>query len=148
MNGVDLTPQNVRREAIFIVGAKMVEAKIAEFFVDEWMEHQIKEGRDPKDFEVSEEKIVSELKGHVAEFQQKNPGVEFWEAVRSLTGLDKEGYMKQRRKTELFHKVFFPDRLPTGPTSPRRRSWPRRLATAVSSSGRTSSEELDRSEDR
>lgn len=115
VNGVELTPQHVRREAIFIVGAKMVEAKIAEFFIEEWMEQQISEGRDPADFEISEQKVIEELQGHVDEFRQKNPGVEFWEAVRSLTGLSKDGYMKQRRKTQLFHKVFFP-----GPAS----KWP------------------------
>lgn len=108
VNGVELAPQDVRREAIFIVGARMVDAKIAEFFVEEWMQHQIDEGRDPEEFEISEDEIVEQLQGQVAEFQQKNPGVEFWEAVRSMTGLSKEGYMVQRRKTELFHKVFFP----------------------------------------
>ena len=115
VNGIELTPRHVRREAIFIVGAKMVEAKIAEFFVEEWMEQQIKDGRDRADFEISEEKVIAQLQGHVDEFRKKNPGVEFWEAVRSLTGLSKDGYMAQQRKTQLFHKVFFP-----GPAS----KWP------------------------
>ena len=29
-------------------------------------------------------------------------------AVRAMTGLDKEGYLQQRRQAELFNKVFFP----------------------------------------
>jgi hypothetical protein len=109
VNGVALTPAQVRREAIYLVGAKMVEARMADFFIDEWKERAIKEdGRKPEEFEISEAVIMKELEGQVLEFQTKNPGVEFWEAVRALTGLTKDGYLQQRRQTELFTKVFFP----------------------------------------
>ncbi|MEM7202348.1 MAG: hypothetical protein AAF628_18905 [Planctomycetota bacterium] len=122
VNGQMLSPQQVRREAIFLVGAKIVEAKIADFFVEEWMERAIADGRDPEDFQVSEEDVNTDLRSRVAEFQEQNPGVEFWEAVRALTGLSREGYMQQTRQTELFNKVFFP-----GPAA----SWPNITKEAI-----------------
>ncbi len=109
VNGRKLPPEQVRREAIYLVGGKLVEAKMADFFIDEWKEKAIKElGRDPKEFTISDEALVKELEGTVKEFQVKNPGIEFWDAVRAMTGLDKEGYLQQRRQAELFNKVFFP----------------------------------------
>ncbi len=124
VNGVTLPPETVRREAIFLVGAKIVDAKIADFFVEEWKERAIEEGRDPAEFEISEEQVMKELQASVAEFLAQNPGVEFWEAVRSLTGLSKDGYMQQRRQTELFNRVFFP-----GPAS----EWPTITKEAIMS---------------
>jgi hypothetical protein len=116
VNGVVITPEHIRREAIFLVGAKLVTAKKADFFVEEWKQRAIEEGRDPKEFEISEEDIKKELEGQVREFQIKYPGTEWWEAVRGLTGLTREGYMQQRRQTEIFDRVFFPgpaDKWPT-----------------------------------
>lgn len=117
VNGVMLAPDQVLREAIFLFGAKLVEAKISDFFIDEWKEKAIKEeGRKPEEFEISEEAIVKELEVNLKEFLIKNPNTDFWEAVRAVTGLDREGYMQQRRSTEVFNKVFFPgpaDKWPT-----------------------------------
>jgi hypothetical protein len=126
VNGKTLTPEHVRREALYLVGAKLVEAKISDFFIDEWKEKAIKDDkRDPKEFEFSEEAIVKELEANVREFQIKNPGTEFWEAVRAMTGLDREGYMQQRRATEVFNKVFFP-----GPAD----KWPQITREAIMAS--------------
>src|SRR5688572_11836461 len=69
VNGVTLAPDQVLREAIYLFGAKLIEAKISDFFIDEWKEKAIKEeGRDPKEFEISEEAIIKELEGAVKEF--------------------------------------------------------------------------------
>jgi hypothetical protein len=43
-----------------------------------------------------------------AEFDSKNPGVDFWEVVRSQYGLSKETFLDQRRESILFDRVFFP----------------------------------------
>ena len=109
VNGTELTPERFQREVVHLVGAQSVKAKIGEFFVQEWRDRQIEEGaRKAGDFVISDEKIVAELRGQVDEFKKKNPGVEFWEAVRALTGMDKDVYMQQRRNTEMFNLVFFP----------------------------------------
>ena len=109
VNGTELTPERFQREVVHLVGAQSVKAKIGEFFVREWKDRQIEEGvRKAGDFVISDEKIVAELQGQVDEFKKKNPGVEFWEAVRALTGMDKDAYMQQRRNTEMFNLVFFP----------------------------------------
>lgn len=130
VNGVELSPAQTRRQVMFLMqaGANLVKSKIADFFIEEWKQRAIEEGRKEEEFEISEEKIVDELAGQVREFQLKNPGVEFWEAVRALTGLTREGYMRQRRQTELFNKVFFP-----GPA----KNWPMitREAIMASASG-------------
>lgn len=125
VNGVELTPQHIRREAIYLVGPKIVEAKISDFFVQEWMENQIEEGRDPEEFGIAEEDVDASLREQVREFREKNPGVEFWAAVRSLTGFGKQDYMRQFRQTELFKKVFFP-----GPAS----NWPSITREAIMAS--------------
>lgn len=125
INGKTLPPDQVRREAVHLVGAKLVKLKMADFFIEEYKQKAIDGGRDKKDFEIPEEKIVKDLEGTVREFQIKNPGVEFWDAVRAITGLDKEGYLQQARQTELFNRVFFP-----GPA----KSWPQITKEAIMAS--------------
>ena len=125
VNGKTLPPDQVRREAVHLVGAKLVKLKMADFFVEEYKQKAIEGGRDKKEFEIPEEKIVKDLEGTVREFQIKNPGVEFWDAVRAITGLDKEGYLQQARQTELFNKVFFP-----GPA----KQWPQITKEAIMAS--------------
>lgn len=122
VNGKSLSPLQVRREAVFLAGSQQIEGKISTFFVQEWMERAIEEGRDAKDFEISEETIIKDLQKQVSEFQQQNPGAEFWEAVRSLTGMNRDGYLEQARQTELFMKVFFP-----GPAE----NWPQITKEAI-----------------
>lgn len=116
VNGKSLAPEHVRREAVFLAGNNQIESKISMFFVEEWMERAIEDGRDAKEFEISEEKIVADLTEQVAKFQEQAPGAEFWEAVRSMTGLNREGYLEQARQTELFMKVFFPGTADQWPT--------------------------------
>ena len=125
VNGVELTPAHIQREALYLVGAKIIEAKISDFFVEEWMENQINDGRDPDEFGIPEEEVHASLRDQVKEFQDKNPGVEFWPAVRSLTGFSKQDYMRQFRQSELFKKVFFP-----GPAS----EWPSITKEAIMAS--------------
>ncbi|MCC6672477.1 MAG: hypothetical protein IT458_15540 [Planctomycetes bacterium] len=129
VNGKVLPPEQVRREAIYLVGHRLVEAKIADFFMEEWMQKALAEGRKPAEFEISEAAIMKELEGAVAETRIKNPGVEFWDAVRAVTGLDKEGFLKQRRQTEVFNKVFFP-----GPPQ----KWPQITKEAIMASAQGS----------
>ncbi len=109
INGVELSPDQIRREAVFLVGAKTVEAKIAEFFVAEQLEIAVdEEGKDPKEFEISDEEVVSGVRDAIKQFQQQNPGIEFWEAVRAQYGMDKDQFLFQRKQTVLFDKLFFP----------------------------------------
>ncbi len=109
VNGKEVSVDTIKREAIHLVGANMVRAKKADFFIDEWSERAIAEGKMKKeDLDIPEEQIMQELEGQVREFQIKNPGTEFWDAVRAMTQLTKEGYIQQRRQTERFDKIFFP----------------------------------------
>ncbi len=128
VNGTTLTPEHFRRELIFLIGAKQVEGKIADFFIAEQLEEAIAAGRNPKDFDISEEELVADIKKTVGEFQKKNPGIEFWDAVRAQFNLDKDAFLHQRRQTKLFDLVFFP-----GPAN----GWPvvTREAIMASASG-------------
>ena len=108
VNGKALTPEAVQRAAIYLVGARKVEAKISDFFVLEYLDEAIKNGRPEKDFEITEEELRSELEGTVAEFRKKYPEIDFWEAVEAQTGFGREEYLVQQRQTKLFDKVFFP----------------------------------------
>lgn len=108
VNGVQLDPRMVKREAVYLTGGKLVEAKVADFFILEEMEKQIATGRKPEEFLVTEDDILKELDGMRTEFEMKNPGVDFWDAVRAQYGLSRETFIQQRKQAVLFDRVFFP----------------------------------------
>lgn len=108
VNGEVLNPLHVWRELIHLVGTRQVQQRIDDCFVDEFKEEAVRGGRDPKEFELDEAQVAEKLGKDFKEFQIKNPGVPFWEAVRSMTGMTKEAYLHQFRQTEVFNRVFFP----------------------------------------
>ena len=108
VNGEEVTVDQFRREAIYLVGAKQLQGKTAELLLQEQVEEQIKGGRDPKEFEISEEDLVKDLKIAVEDFRRQNPDVDFWQAVRAQYGFEREQFLSQQRQTKLFDKVFFP----------------------------------------
>jgi hypothetical protein len=108
VNGATVAPDRFRREAIFLVGAKSVEAKIAELFVEQQVEELIASGRDAKDFDITDQEVIADVAGVVEQFRIQNPGVEFWQAIRAQFGMDRERFLEQRKHTKLFDKVFFP----------------------------------------
>lgn len=109
VNGKALDPKEVMREAVYLTGGKLVEAKVASFFIVEEMRKQIDAGkRRPEEFEVTDDEVVSQLGPMMTEFATKNPGVDFWEVVRSQYGLSKETFLQQRKEGIQFDRVFFP----------------------------------------
>lgn len=109
VNGKLLDPREVMREAIYVAGGKIVEAKVANFFILEELQRQIETGgKRPEDFLVTDQEVVDQLAPMKLEFESKNPGVDFWEVVRSQYGLSKETFLEQRKEAMLFDKVFFP----------------------------------------
>ncbi|MBL9077324.1 MAG: hypothetical protein JNL08_07470 [Planctomycetes bacterium] len=109
VNGRQLDPREVMREAVYLAGGKLVEAKVANFFIVEELKKQIEAGgKRPEDFLVTDEEVTTTLAPMQAEFESKNPGVDFWEVVRSQLGLSKETFLEQRKESMLFDKVFFP----------------------------------------
>ena len=123
VNGKKLTPKELKRETVFLTGTNLIELKILEFILEEWKERLIKdEGKKPEDFVVKDETIIKELKDNLKEFAIKYPGLDFWEVVRSQTGISKNSYIHQRRVTAMFDKVFMP-----GPAD----QWPEITAEAV-----------------
>ena len=109
VNGQSLDPMAVKREAVYLTGGKLVEAKVADFFILEELRKQVEAGgRKPEDFVVTEEDVIRELEPTKADFETKHPGVDFWEVVRSQYGLNKETFLQQRRQAILFDRVFFP----------------------------------------
>lgn len=109
VNGQKLDPKDVMREAVYLTGGKLVEAKVADFFILEELRKQIGAGlKKAEDFQVSEEDVMKELAPMKADFETKNPGVDFWEVVRSQYGLNKETFLEQRKQAILFDRVFFP----------------------------------------
>ena len=109
VNGKVLDTREVMREAVYLTGGKLVEAKVANFFILEELKKQVDSGlRKPEEFLVSEEDVLEQLAPMKAEFETKNPGVDFWEVVRSQYGLNKETFLEQRKEAILFDKVFFP----------------------------------------
>ena len=109
INGKTLSPLELRRETVFLAGTNLIELKILEFIVDEWKERMIKEeGKKPGDFAVDDKAIEKELRENLREFSIKYPDLDFWEVVRSQTGIAKERYIHQRRVTMAFDRVFMP----------------------------------------
>jgi len=109
VNGKLLDPLEVMREAVYLAGGKLVEAKVANFFILEELKKQVESGqRKAEEFLVTEEEVMAELAPMQAEFATKNPGIDFWEVVRTQFGLSKETFMEQRKESILFDRVFFP----------------------------------------
>ncbi|MEC7583470.1 MAG: hypothetical protein VYE77_04070 [Planctomycetota bacterium] len=109
VNGQPLDPDAVMREAVYLTGGKLVEAKVADFFILEEVQRQVEEGgRMASEFQVTEEDVLIDLEPKIAEFRVKYPGIDFWDAVRTQYGLSKETYMQQRRQAIVFDRVFFP----------------------------------------
>ena len=109
VNGKTLDPLVVMREAVYLTGGKLVEARVSNFFILEEMKKQLQSGkRQATDFTISDEELTQELAPMRAEFESKNPGVDFWEVVRGQYGLSKETFLTQRREGMLFDRVFFP----------------------------------------
>lgn len=108
VNGEEVSLDQFRREAIYLVGAKQLGAKVAELLLEEQVDEQVKAGRDKKEFEISEEELTADLKNSVEEFRRQNPDVDFWQAVRAQYGFEREQFLAQQRQTKLFDKVFFP----------------------------------------
>jgi hypothetical protein len=109
VNGRQLDPREVMRESIYLAAGKLVEAKVANFFIIEELKKQIEVGgKRPEDFVVTDEDVMEQLAPMKVEFESKNPGVDFWEVVRSQYGLSKETFLEQRKESILFDKVFFP----------------------------------------
>ncbi len=109
VNGQQLDPREVMREAVYLAGGKLVESKVANFFILEELKKQVEAGgKKPQEFLVTDEDVMTQLAPMKAEFESKNPGVDFWEVVRSQYGLSKETFLEQRKEAILFDRVFFP----------------------------------------
>lgn len=109
VNGQQLDPKTVMREAVYLTGGKLVEAKVADFFILEEVRKQIESNqRNPEYFEVTEEDVLRDLEPMMADFAAKNPGIDFWEVVRTQYGLNRETFLEQRKQAMVFDKVFFP----------------------------------------
>lgn len=109
VNGTPIDPMEVKREAVYVAGAKLVEAKLDEFFTVEQMRREIEGGRRrPEEFVVDDDDVATALASQRSEFEARNPGVDFWRAMCRQTGLDQEGYRSRVRQTILFDRTFFP----------------------------------------
>lgn len=109
VNGKSLDAREVKREAVYLTGGKLVEAKVADFFILEELKRQVESGkRRAEEFDITEEQVLRELEPMKADFETKNPGVDFWEVVRTQFGLSRETFLEQRKQTMLFDLLFFP----------------------------------------
>jgi hypothetical protein len=109
LDGQPIDPAKLRRETVYLAGTNLIELKILEFIVDEWRDRMIKdEGKDPADFAVDDTEVEKELRANLNTFAVQHPGLDFWEVVRAQTGIPREQYVRQRKVTMLFDKVFFP----------------------------------------
>ncbi|MBL8723851.1 MAG: hypothetical protein JNK49_07375 [Planctomycetes bacterium] len=109
VNQKRLDPLEVMREAVYLTGGKLVESKVADFFILEEVKKLVESGqKKATDFVISDEDVMTELAPLKADFEGKNPGIDFWEVVRSQYGLNKETFLEQRKQSMLFDRVFFP----------------------------------------
>ena len=107
VNGKALPADSLQRETVFLAGNNLIELKILEFMVEEWKARLIKEeGKKEADFAVDVKVVEAEIKKNLNEFSIKYPGLDFWEVVRSQTGVSKDSYLHQRTVTMVFDKVF------------------------------------------
>jgi hypothetical protein len=109
VNDVPLDPKIVKREAVYLTGGKLVEAKVADFFIFEEVKKQVDEHKKPAEYyTITDDEVLREIEPMMNEFSVKNPGIDFWEVVRTQFGLDRETFLQQKKQAMLFDKVFFP----------------------------------------
>lgn len=108
VNGEALDPKIVKREAVYLTGGKLVEAKVADFFIFEEVKKQVEAGKPAENFVVTDEDVMREIEPMMTEFSVKNPGIDFWEVVRTQFGLNRENFLQQKKQALLFDRVFFP----------------------------------------
>ena len=109
VNDKVVDPLEVMREFVYLAGGKLVEAKVANFFILEEIMKQVNSGqRKADDFIVTDEEVMENLAPMQKEFEVKNPGIDFWTVVRTQYGLSRETFMEQRKESILFDRVFFP----------------------------------------
>jgi hypothetical protein len=109
VNGEQLDPRQVMREAIYLTGGKLVEGKVSSFFLVEELKRQVDSGKHNADeFLVTDEEVMEQLAPLREKFATEHPGVDFWEVVRTQYGLNRETFVEQRREAILFDRVFFP----------------------------------------
>ena len=109
VNGQALDPRIVKRETVYLTGGKLVEAKVADFFIFEEVKKQVESGKKPAEsFQVTDEEVMREIEPMMTEFSVKNPGIDFWEVVRTQFGLNRETFLQQKKQSILFDRVFFP----------------------------------------
>src|SRR5262245_45315181 len=73
VNGLRLDPREVMREAVYLTGGKLVEAKVASFFILEELKKQVDSGlRKAADFIVTDEDVLNQLQPLMGEFSTKN----------------------------------------------------------------------------
>lgn len=140
VNGQPLDPKAVKRETVYLTAGKLVEAKVADFFILDEMEKQINNGAPPEKYMVTEADVVAELEKTKQEFEVKNPNIDFWEVVRAQYGLDRDTFIQQRVQAIRFDRVFFPGAV---------KSWPQItkeaiMASAGNSDGQRFLEQLEK----
>ncbi len=108
VNGKLIPAEQVRREAVFLVGVTQLELKILEFIIEEWKKNGIESGRKPEEFQLDQQKIEDEIKQNLDKFRGLYPNLDFWEVVRAQTGMSKRQHFHNSQVTQLFDKVFFP----------------------------------------
>lgn len=133
MNGEALDPKIVKREAVYLTGGKLVEAKVADFFIFEEVKKQVEAGKPAENFVVTDEDVMREIEPMMTEFSVKNPGIDFWEVVRTQFGLNRENFLQQKKQALLFDRVFFLGAPGDWPAITRRQS-PRILSRAKAQS--------------
>jgi hypothetical protein len=100
VNDKVIPADQVRREAVFLVGVTQLELKILEFIVAEWQKNGIEEdGRKPEEFKLDEKKIEADIKQSLDKFRALYPNLDFWEVVRAQTGLSKRQHIQNSRVT-------------------------------------------------
>src|SRR5262249_26238755 len=62
VNGTPLDPKIVKREAVYLTGGKLVEAKVADFFIFEEVKKQVDEHRkNPEYFTITDDEVLREI---------------------------------------------------------------------------------------
>lgn len=115
VNGKPLDPVELKQSLIHILASPKVNTKILDIIVTDYLQDSIDNGRDPSEFEVTEEEVLSTVEDFIAEAKKKDPDIDVWDAILVAFNLDKQQFMDRARQTKVFDKVFFPGTIENWP---------------------------------
>jgi hypothetical protein len=116
VNGVDITPAQVRTQLVRTVGRSVVDSRMLDLLIAAEIEMRVKGGEAAEKFVLSEEEITTSIDLAVSQITAQYPN-ESLADVLAANDLDLESLSSRMTQTKRFDRVFLPENPAEWPAS-------------------------------